>query len=68
MRLMTTSIVGLLLFRLELSFPSPLLTRLCAPFPVSGLFPETQGATDMAVEVSREERRAAGQEVDVASG
>ncbi|KAE8768696.1 hypothetical protein D1007_59793 [Hordeum vulgare] len=32
------------------------------------LFPETQGATDTAVEVSREEHRAAGQEVDATSG
>ncbi|KAI4981895.1 hypothetical protein ZWY2020_022387 [Hordeum vulgare] len=32
------------------------------------LFPETQGAADTAVEVSREEHRVAGQEVDATSG
>ncbi|KAI4999520.1 hypothetical protein ZWY2020_004109 [Hordeum vulgare] len=68
MRPMETSIASLLLFRLELSWPSPLLTRFGTPFPGSGLFPETQGAADTAVEVSREQRRAAGQEVDATSG
>ncbi|KAI4997306.1 hypothetical protein ZWY2020_052648 [Hordeum vulgare] len=57
------------LFCLEFSsLPPPLLPLLCAPSPISGLFPETRDAAERVVEVSREERHMAGQEVDVASG
>ena len=48
-----------------------LLFLLCSCVPIvaiPGLFPATQIAADTAVEVSREERRAAGQEVDTTSG
>ncbi|KAI5011110.1 hypothetical protein ZWY2020_013247 [Hordeum vulgare] len=70
MRPMTPSIVSLSSLSCFWSFwPSPLFTVffvLAAAIP--GLFLETQIAADTAVEVSREERLATGQEVDTTSG
>ena len=60
-----------LFFHFVLNFSSLLLTPLIllrTPPPAPGLFPEKWEAAEMVVEVSREERRSTGQEVDATAG